>query len=152
MTIKTSRYVAYFAGTCQPANSRGTASYGAVIFQDGERIWECSQIYQLGKRHERDVAEYAGLLAVLHWLGDHDLFDARIIVCSNSELVIRQIFGSWSIKNGEYVELAYEARKLARYFTNIRGEWIRRERNEIADRLSKEALKKAGVELRLQPA
>jgi len=48
------------------------------------------------------------------------------------------------------VPLAYRARELAARFTNIRGEWIRREKNEIADRLSKDALKKAGVKLRLQ--
>jgi hypothetical protein len=48
--------------------------------------------------------------------------------------------------------LAYKARELATRFKNIRGEWIRREENKIADRLSKEALKKEGVELRLQPA
>lgn len=62
------------------------------------------------------------------------------------------MFGSWKIKNGRYTELALGARELLARFTKIQGEWISRDRNEVADRLSKEALKRAGVKLRLQPA
>lgn len=61
------------------------------------------------------------------------------------------MFGSWKIKGGLYTELAHAARELLTKFNKIQGACISRDRNEVADRLSKEALKRAGVKLRLQP-
>ncbi len=78
--------------------------------------------------------------------------DAEIRIFGDSKLVINQTFGTWKIKGGLYTPLAYRARELLEPFTNIRGEWIPRDLNGIADKLSKEALKRAGVKLRLQPA
>src|SRR5438477_1753300 len=149
-------YTAYFDGACEPINPGGTASYGAVIFRDGKRIWECSEIYKPEPGHQREtsnnVAEYAALIAVLEWFADHELFDAEIQIYGDSKLVIEQLFGNWKIKGGFYASLARRARELIRRFSNIRGQHIPRERNGIADELSKAALKRAGVKLRLQPA
>jgi ribonuclease HI len=146
-------YVAYFDGACEPKNPGGTASYGAVIFKNGELLWECSEIYVPEKRHEtsNNVAEYAALVAVLTWLADHNLFNAEIIVRGDSQLVVYQMFGNWKIKGGLYKPLAHKARQLVARFSNIQGEWIPRVQNQLADDLSKEALKTAGVELMLQP-
>ena len=97
------------------------------------------------------MAEYAGLIAVLEWFEDQGLFNAEICIGGDSQLVINQMFGTWKIKTGIYAPVACKARELVAQFTNMRGEWVRREQNEIADRLSKEALRTAGVKLRLQP-
>jgi ribonuclease HI len=152
----TNVYIAYFDGACEPTNPGGTASYGALIFHAGEIIWECSEIYVCKPGHEKktsnNVAEYAGLIAVLEWLADQGLCDAEICIRGDSQLVIDQVFGTWKIKKGLYTPLAYEARELVAQFSNIRGEWVRREANQLADDLSKAALKRAGVKLRLQPA
>jgi ribonuclease HI len=145
-------YIAYFDGACEPVNPGGTASYGAAIYKNGQPIWECSEIYGRGEHTSNNVAEYAGLIAVLEWLIEHDLCAAEIIVKGDSKLVIEQMFGTWKIKNGRYTELAYRARELLARFTNIQGEWISRDLNDVADALSKSALKRAGVKLRLQPA
>lgn len=148
-------YVAYFDGACEPYNPGGTASYGAVVFHNSEPVWKCSEIYTPELGHERDtsnnIAEYAAFIALLEWFADQNLFDADILIHGDSQLVIQQMFGDWKIKNGLYAPLALEARKLVAQFKNIRGEWIRRDRNTIADELSKDALKQAGVRLRLQP-
>jgi len=143
--------IAYFDGACEPINPGGTASYGAVIYEDDEKVWECSEIYGTGKLMSNNVAEYAALIAVLEWFIEHDLCALEIIVRGDSKLVIEQMFGSWKIKSGLYTELAHKARELLTKFAKIQGEWIPRDRNEVADRLSKEALKRAGVKLRLQP-
>ena len=149
-------YVAYFDGACEPYNPGGTASYGAVVLHNGEPLWTCSEIYVPEEGHERDtsnnIAEYAAFIAVLEWFADRNLYDADILIRGDSMLVIQQMFGNWKIKKGLYAPLAYEARKLVAQFTKIRGEWIRRDQNAIADELSKDALKRAGVRLRLQPA
>jgi ribonuclease HI len=144
-------YIAYFDGACEPVNPGGTASYGAAIYENQQLVWKCSQIYGRGEHTSNNVAEYAALIAVLEWFADHELLDAEIIVRGDSKLVIEQMFGSWKIKSGLYTELAHKARELLTKFAKIQGEWISRDRNEVADRLSKEALKRAGVKLRLQP-
>jgi len=35
----------FFDGCCEPVNPGGTASYGAVIFIAGKRVWECSELF-----------------------------------------------------------------------------------------------------------
>ena len=72
-----------------------------------------------------------------------ELCDEEIMVKGDSMLVINQMFGTWKIKSGLYTPLAKQARELLGRFTNIKGEWIQRDRNEVADGLSKDALKKA---------
>jgi len=145
-------YIAYFDGACEPVNPGGTASYGAVIYENDEKIWECAEVYGQGKLMSNNVAEYAGFIAVLEWFIEQELCDAEIVVKGDSMLVINQMFGSWKIKSGLYAPLAEKARERLSQFTNSRGEWIPRDRNDVADRLSKEVLKRAGVKLRLQPA
>jgi hypothetical protein len=34
-----------FDGCCEPVNPGGTASYGAVVFMDGKRVWDCSELF-----------------------------------------------------------------------------------------------------------
>jgi len=89
---------------------------------------------------------------VLEWFVEQGLCGADIRIMGDSNLVIQQMFGSWKIKKGLYAPLAYKAHELLTCFTNIRGEWMRRDQNDVADRLSKAALKRAGVKLRIQPA
>lgn len=148
-------FEAYFDGACEPVNPGGTATYGAAIFQDGNRAWECAEVYCPEPGDEREtsnnVAEYCGLLAVLRWFADQGLFEAQIIVYGDSKLVIEQMFGSWKIKKGVYVPLALAAQRLLRQFKSIKGRWIPREKNEIADKLSKSALVRKGVPFRIQP-
>jgi ribonuclease HI len=73
-------YIAYFDGACEPVNPGGTASYGAVIIEDDETIWECSEVYGQGKLMSNNVAEYAGFIAVLEWFIEQELCDAEIVV------------------------------------------------------------------------
>jgi ribonuclease HI len=145
-------YIAYFDGACEPVNPGGTASYGAVIYENDEKIWECAEVYGQGKLMSNNVAEYAGFIAVLEWFIEQELCDAEIVVKGDSMLVINQMFGTWKIKNGLYAPLAKKANELLSRFIDIKGEWIPRDLNDVADELSKAALKKAGVKLRLQPA
>ena len=78
--------------------------------------------------------------------------DADILIRGDSELVIYQMFGNWKIKKRALCPVAIKAQKLVVQFKNIRGEWIRRDRKWVADELSKDALRRVGVKLKLQPA
>ena len=151
---------AFFDGCCEPINPGGTAAYGAVILKDGVRIWETSRIFRPVKGHEgatsNNVAEYSGFQSILIYLLDQGLNEEAITVHGDSQLVIRQMFGGggfkkkWQIRGGHYAQIAFRCRELLRRFPGIRGEWIPREENTLADELSKAELIKAGVQFRIQ--
>jgi ribonuclease HI len=156
------KIVAYFDGACEPINPGGYAAFGAVIFIDGVRIWESSKLFvpQIGREEEtsNNVAEYAGFLAILEYLLEKKLNNEEIQIYGDSMLVLCQMLMDdpqwhkrWKIKDGFYVPLALQAQKLLELFPKIQGEWIPREKNSLADELSKAELIKAGITFRMQP-
>lgn len=146
---------AWFDGCCEPVNPGGVASFGAIIFNEEQKIWECSQIFypQKGKEKEtsNNVAEYSGFLAILEYLLKNNLEKEKIQIYGDSNLVIQQMFGTWKMRQGFYIPIALKAQKLLKKFKNIKGSWIPREQNGLADELSKAELIKAGIEFRIQP-
>jgi ribonuclease HI len=133
------RIVCHFDGAC--AYPGGRAAYGAVIRRGGRVIWRASEsVPDRGAGTSCNLAEYAGLVAVLRYLLAAGLNRERIVVIGDSQLVIRQMFGRWRIKSGCYVELAREAKRLLMQFPHIEGRWVPRARNSTADALSKAAL------------
>jgi ribonuclease HI len=144
----------FFDGACEPRNPGGTAAYGAVIIKDGHRIWEKSEIFYPKKGDEwktsNNVAEYSGFKAILDYLLASGLQLGRIEIFGDSNLVIQQMFGKWKIRSGYYVPIALACRDLLKQFSQIRGKWIPREENLLADELSKAQLVKAGVKFRIQ--
>jgi ribonuclease HI len=91
------------------------------------------------------------LIAVLEHLLDLGAQREPIMVYGDSRLVIQQMFGRWNIKSGVYVPYALKAKELRQSFSNLSGQWIKREKNTVADELSKRPLRTAGIEFRLQP-
>lgn len=146
---------AFFDGCCEPKNPGGVAAYGAVIFRDGHRMWEQSEIFYPKKGREEgtsnNLAEYSGFKAILDYLLASGLQLEPIEIFGDSNLVIQQMFGRWKIRSGYYVPVALACRKLLSQFPSIRGQWIPREENSIADELSKAQLVRAGVKFRIQP-
>ena len=146
---------AFFDGCCEPKNPGGVAAYGAVILRDGQKIWEDSQVFYPKGGHEMEtsnnVAEYSGFKAILDHLLAGGLHLEPIEVFGDSNLVIQQMFGRWKIRGGFYVPVALACKKLLEKFPRIRGHWIPREQNSIADELSKAQLIKAGVKFEIQP-
>jgi len=146
----------YFDGACEPVNPGGFASYGLVIFcsYHGE-LYRTSKLFRPIKGHEREtsnnVAEYSAFLHALEWLDKNAYNDEKIIFFGDSKLVIEQMFGSWKMRGGFYIPIALKAKQLLKKFTNITGQWIPREQNDIADKLSKESLIEAGVKFKIQP-
>ena len=152
---------AYCDGCCEPMNPGGTAAYGAVILKDGKQIWSDSRIFRPIKGHEKEtsnnVAEYLGFQAILLYLLKEGLNEETITVRGDSRLVICQMFVAcgyrkkWRILDGYYIQIAQRCKELLTRFPRIRGEWIPREQNVLADELSKAQLKRAGIKFRIQP-
>jgi len=144
----------YFDGCCEPVNPGGVAAYGAVVFQDEKRIWEKSQIYHPDKRDRNstsnNLAEYSGFLAILEFLLARGWNEDPIEIYGDSQLVIKQMTGQWRIRQGVYVPIAIACRKLLPKFPQVRLRWLPREKNYIADELSKAKLLAAGVKFRIQ--
>lgn len=125
----------------------GDASFGVVAFEgDGNvslnafRASEDSAIYlkaqRIGKRTNNE-AEYAAIIDALEKCAELEIVHPTI--CSDSELVIRQLKGEYKVKNENLKGLFARANELAQV-VKPRLVHVRREKNQIADFLANRAL------------
>ncbi len=130
------RIIVHFDGSYNPHSN--VASYGVIIRRGGQTIWQASEkVPSNGKIMSCNVAEYAGLAAALRHLIDAGLRNKPIVILGDSQLVIKQMFGHWKIRDGCYVDMARQTKQLLTHFPDIRGQWVPRHRNAAADALSK---------------
>jgi probable phosphoglycerate mutase len=85
-----------------------------------------------------NVAEYRALVAGLRAALERQVDELEVV--SDSELVVKQMRGEYRVKNAALRELSLEAARLARMIGDVRYTAVRREHNELADRLVNEAL------------
>ena len=88
-----------------------------------------------------NVAEYRALVEGLRRAVEAGV--AELDVVSDSELMVKQMRGEYRVKNAALRELSVEAAALARRLGAVRYTAVRREHNELADRLVNEALDRA---------
>jgi len=104
------------------------AEDGTVLAAHGERIGIATN----------NVAEYRALIAGLEKAVE--LAVPEVEVVSDSELLVKQMRGEYRVKNAALRELSLEAARLARRIGAVTYTAVRREHNELADRLVNEAL------------
>ena len=104
------------------------AEDGTVLAAHGEAIGLATN----------NVAEYRALVAGLE--SARDLGVEELEVVSDSELVVKQMRGESKVKNEALRELSLRAAQVARELRAVRYTAVRREHNELADRLVNEAL------------
>lgn len=115
----------------------GHAGYGALV-RDPDTGTILAEDYKYLGTVSNNVAEYSGLIAGLTLAKSIDP-TARILVRMDSKLVVEQMTGRWKIKHADMRELAQQAR--VTYPAHLVGyEWIPREKNKDADRLSNVAM------------
>jgi ribonuclease HI len=85
-----------------------------------------------------NVAEYRALLAGLARAAAVGVDELEVV--SDSELLVKQMRGEYRVKNRVLKDLFLEASRLARQLHRVSYRAVRRERNELADRLVNEAL------------
>ena len=85
-----------------------------------------------------NVAEYRALVAGLAKAAELGIEELEVV--SDSELLVRQMLGEYRVKNQALRELSLEAARLARRLGKVTYRAVRREHNELADRLVNEAL------------
>ena len=89
-----------------------------------------------------NVAEYRALVAGLAKAVEVGVRDLEVV--SDSELLVKQMTGEYRVKNQALRELSLQAARLGRQIGRVRYRAVRREENELADRLVNEALDAAG--------
>jgi probable phosphoglycerate mutase len=104
------------------------AEDGSVLAAEGARIGVATN----------NVAEYRALIAGLERAVELAVPDVEVV--SDSELLVKQMRGEYRVKNEVLRELSLEAARLARTIGKVRYTAVRREHNELADRLVNEAL------------
>lgn len=114
----------------------GPAAYGYVLESDDGTVLD-ARGEAIGVA-TNNVAEYRALIAGLAKAGE--LGVAELEVVSDSELLVKQMTGVYRVKNAALQELSLEAARLARRIGRVRYTAVRREHNELADRLVNEAL------------
>ena len=85
-----------------------------------------------------NVAEYSALIAGLERALELGVDDLEVV--SDSELLVKQMTGEYRVKNETLQELNEKASRLARRLGEVTYTAVRREHNELADRLVNEAL------------
>jgi ribonuclease HI len=89
-----------------------------------------------------NVAEYSALIAGLEKAVELGVDELEVI--SDSELMVKQMRGEYKVKNEALRQLSLRAHALARRLARVTYTAVRREHNELADRLVNEALDAAG--------
>jgi ribonuclease HI len=104
------------------------AEDGTVLDARGEAIGAATN----------NVAEYRALVAGLERALAAGV--SHLEVVSDSELVVKQMRGEYRVKNAALRELSVAAARVAREIGDVQYTAVRREHNELADRLVNEAL------------
>jgi ribonuclease HI len=101
---------------------------GTILAAHGERIGVATN----------NVAEYSALVAGLERALELGVDELEVL--SDSELLVKQMTGEYRVKNEALKELNERASRLARRLGRVDYTAVRREHNELADRLVNEAL------------
>jgi ribonuclease HI len=148
---KTHEFVVYFDGACGPVNPGSPMGFGATIDLNGQRLTQVVGHVPADGDNSNNVAEYLGFTAAVQKLiiftqaaqaEGSEAISVKFI--GDSNMVIQQMAGKWKVKKGnKYTQYAEKARTLLevlRKTAKLEFEWIDRNNNKEADKLSKEGL------------
>ena len=114
----------------------GPAAYGYVLeTDDGTVLAAHGEAIGVATNN---VAEYRAVVEGLRKAVEVGVHELEVV--SDSELIVHQMRGEWKIKNEALRALWGEAQELADRLSRVRYTAVRREHNELADRLVNEAL------------
>jgi ribonuclease HI len=138
---------AYVDGLCEPVNPMGIASYGFIIYSAKRKVVEGRGVVR-AKYTSNNVAEYTACISALEKA--KELGFKRILVCSDSQLLINQLNGNYSVRAEHLIPLYQKVQKLIESFEEAKFTWIPRSENREADLLSRiayeEEVERMGVE------
>ena len=114
----------------------GPAAYGYVLeAEDGTVLDARGETIGVATNN---VSEYRALIAGLEKAVELGIDELEVV--SDSELLVKQMQGEYRVKNEALRELNDEANSLERKLGRVRYKAVRREHNELADKLVNDAL------------
>ena len=114
----------------------GPAAYGVVFRRQDGRVIE--RLARAIGEATNNVAEYRGLLAALEFAAKKKFCCLRVY--SDSELMVRQIQGTYKVKSAALKPYYERAKALIQKLERFEIRHVPRERNREADRLANRAL------------
>ncbi len=114
----------------------GPAAYGYVLEDEDGTVLD-ARGEAIGTA-TNNVAEYRALVEGLRRAAEAGVDDLTVV--SDSELIVKQMRGEYRVKNAALRDLFLEATDLASRVGRVTYTAVRREHNELADRLVNEAL------------
>jgi ribonuclease HI len=135
----------YFDGLCQPKNPGGIACYAFLVKSNGKTIHSDYGVAgePFSKDSTNNVAEYTALAKALEWLVASNLVSDKVVINSDSQLVVNQLEGNFKVKGKRIIPLYKQVLLLKSKFADIEIKWVPREKNREADRLTNIAYNKA---------
>ncbi|MDG6927086.1 MAG: ribonuclease HI family protein [Nitrososphaerota archaeon] len=132
----------YFDGLTEPVNPRGISTYGYVIYKNNLTV--IKEGYGLAAEPwspnaTNNVSEYTGLMCAL--ISAIDLGVKSATVRGDSKLVISQMNGAYKVKSTRLIPIYKKVYELSLKLGSIKFEWVPRELNKRADKLSRIAYK-----------
>lgn len=117
----------------------GPAGAGACLEdKEGRHV---SEAYRYLGETTNNVAEYSALILGLKEALKHR--PKKLLIRLDSQLVVRQLEGSYRVKQPHLLELFHQVQNLLGKFPQYEIEHIPREKNERADRLANQAMDEA---------
>ena len=113
----------------------GRAASGVVVLKNGAPVREIAEA--IGET-TNNIAEYRALLRGLEEAAA--LGARRLRICSDSELVVRQLSGRYRVRSARLEPLHREALARMRRFDHVAVVHVPREQNRGADALANQAL------------
>jgi ribonuclease HI len=133
-------YTIYIDG-CSKGNP-GEAAFAGVIFNgEGKEVLRVAETIGIATNN---VAEYTALICTLNAALNNGF--KKVVVLSDSELVVKQINGSYKVKNENLKPLFRQANEVRKKFASFKIDSIPRTQNSLADRIANEAMNKAKEE------
>ena len=116
----------------------GPAGIGAVIFDEKENV--IAEVSKYIGEATNNQAEYRALIAGLTKAKELGVLELEVFL--DSELVVKQINREYRVKDQHLAPLFLEVYNISLGFKKIVFKHIRREKNELADKLVNQALDK----------
>lgn len=141
----------YFDGGCLPKNPGGVATYGYLIYEDSNLLHSDYGVIGVGEGMTNNVAEYTALLQALRHMKGTFSHKKKITVYGDSQLVLKMVGRQWGYdKKGQYLPhkdaphlraFLKEIHDLMEDYEIFNLNWIPREKNKEADKLTRLAYK-----------
>ncbi|KAJ0402617.1 hypothetical protein P43SY_007973 [Pythium insidiosum] len=127
---------AFADGACR--GNPGLGGCGALLIDDATQKVLASRTRFLGSQETNNTSEYHGLLLALELAEEQQV--ARLQVCMDSELVIKQMKGLYRVKARHLQLLHTSCTQRCKAFESVDFVHVPRSENSFADRLANQAI------------